>query len=1012
MPKIDGRTLEDIVNEIKRFTPYYIPELDLSHNSGVEWAIIQIFASMHKNVVDRLNKAPEKNFIEFLELIGIKLLPSQPAIAPITFTLSEGTSEHVLIPERTQIAAGDIIFETKKNIIATPSNLNGLFSVTPEDDRIFEHLSELNTGEIINLFNENKDKQEHILYLGDTNQFNIAKKALIYLEIEPAEMIYKLQRDKIWQYCTYKNPDTKEIEWVKLDVSTENYKDKNGKIINVLTLLKDSEEQIEEVEINGIKNRWIRCIVDNGKIDDFKDIFIDSVGIIIKFLENDGIGLDSAFYNNVPLDLSDLSTNPIYPFGKKPMPHDTFYIACKDAFSKKRVNLKFTIVGTNPNGNPLPDPDISWEYWDGSSWNSIKIEEDGNNPFEYHDDQLNQNPIFNGNEYFIPYLNIGFLPKSIISGEYVDKFQNYSKVTGTFNVANFSGMVPTKVNGKENYWLRIRLAGGEYGKEVIIEDNTVSKGTVGYPQFEYFKIFYETDIQDVDKVLTFNGLEYNEIGSEYESFKPFNSIDDEYRTFYLGFNKKVEKGPISIFFSIEEENETFDKSNAVIWEYYSVNDEWIRLDVNDETRGFTRTGTVEFVFPLDFKISRKFGMENYWIRALNKDDLKPKIENIFLNTTWAIQTQKIENEILGSSDGTKNQTYNLAKNLIVIEELWINEIKTISEEEKQRIKEKKELEIKEIKDEKGNLTEFWVKWDLTEDLLTSKSYDRHYEMDKISGKLEFGNGIYGKIPPIGKDNIMVSYQIGGGSSGNKLAFEIKDLKSSIPFVDKAFNPLSSSGGDDVEIIENSMDRSPQRLKNRDRAVTAEDFEQITYQTSRAIARVKCLENTGNNWQYDPGWVTVLVIPFSSEKKPQISLELKREIENYLLERSSNLISLKVAEPVYVDVAISASVIVKDLDLMPDTEKEIISRLTKFLNPIWGNYDNKGWEFGKIPCISDFYALLEKINEVDYVDDISVKLKSNGNESIFNLNSASEIKIPPYSLIYSGEHKISLRGGES
>lgn len=999
---------------------------------------------MHKNVIDRLNRVPEKNFIEFLGMLGVKLLPAQPAMAPITFALSEGTTEHVLIPARTQIAAGDIIFETEKNIIATPSNLKELFSVIPKEDKIFEHLTELNMGETIELFTK-KDIQEHVLYLGHKDLFNINNNARIFLEIKPVEFIAKL-KDTVWEYCTGQNPDTKEIKWKELEYGPSDY--------HSLILTKNTSNQIEEVEINGVKSRWIRCRVKEEKIGDIQDIFIDSIEVIIKSFEK--LNPDFAFYNDVPLDFKGLSRgNSVYPFGNMPMLHDTFYIACGDAFSKN-ADVTLEITGKIASGGiPTPTPYLSWEYWDGKGWIQL-------------------------------------------SGINKDKKDLKFKTTSNqidININEFPEVKPTKVNGQENYWIRVRLTGGHYGKEVSIANkNEITPGKVTPPEIESLKISYKTNPQKLEKILIFNSLEFKNVTDEFEhgikSFKPFTSIDDEHQTFYLGFEKKLEKGPISIFFSIEEQNWASDKLPIIEWEYYTKDDEWVRLEASDETRGFTRTGTIKFLFSSDFKKMNKFGKENYWIRAVNlndsfktikdiimeqstevksrminvetlsdmwlrnkypssknvfqgfhkykakegvlesksimescdlaetfqpewspssefeKEDLSPRIEGIFMNTTWAVQAQTIEDEILGSSDGRKDQSFYLTKNPVITEELWINEIRTISEAEMEEIKESNEFETKEI-DVEGNITEFWVKWNSTDDLFTSKADERHYELDKVSGQLKFGDGICGKVPPSGNDNIKVNYSIGGGAKGNKLAFEIKDLKSSIPFVDKAFNPLSASGGEDVELIEKAMERSPLRLKNRDRAITAEDFEQIAYQTSRAIARVKCLQNTDYEWQYNPGWITVLVVPHSTENKPQISLQLKRQVENNLNEHSSNIINLKVSEPVFVEVAVSASIIATNIDLMPNTEKEIIFRLKEFLNPLQGGYNNKGWEFGKAPCISDFYALFEKVDGVDHVDNISVKLKASNNESIISLNRKNEIKIPPYALIYSGEHEIGL-----
>ena len=56
------------------------------------------------------------------------------------------------------------------------------------------------------------------------------------------------------------------------------------------------------------------------------------------------------------------------------------------------------------------------------------------------------------------------------------------------------------------------------------------------------------------------------------------------------------------------------------------------------------------------------------------------------------------------------------------------------------------------------------------------------------------------------------------------ALKISKLQSSIAFVDKVFNPISSSGGTETEDIDTLLKRAPTVLKNRDRAIALEDYE--------------------------------------------------------------------------------------------------------------------------------------------------------------------------------------------
>ena len=58
-------------------------------------------------LIYRLNRVPERNYIKFLQLIGIELQPARPAKAELTFTLDSDTIEYVIVPKGTQVSASE-----------------------------------------------------------------------------------------------------------------------------------------------------------------------------------------------------------------------------------------------------------------------------------------------------------------------------------------------------------------------------------------------------------------------------------------------------------------------------------------------------------------------------------------------------------------------------------------------------------------------------------------------------------------------------------------------------------------------------------------------------------------------------------------------------------------------------------------------------------------------------------------------------------------------------------------
>lgn len=88
----------------------------------------------------------------------------------------------------------------------------------------------------------------------------------------------------------------------------------------------------------------------------------------------------------------------------------------------------------------------------------------------------------------------------------------------------------------------------------------------------------------------------------------------------------------------------------------------------------------------------------------------------------------------------------------------------------------------------------------------------------------FGDGINGKIPPSGS-LIEVSYQKTEGDNGNTGALTITQIISTITTPDTLYvkNRERTSGGSEVETLEQLKRRIPKAIRTLDRAVTRQDF---------------------------------------------------------------------------------------------------------------------------------------------------------------------------------------------
>ena len=1025
-PPIDNRNSKDIQEKIKQLIPYYLPNWNPKEGEP-GWAVAQLFSEMQEDVIDRLNKVPENLFLDFLERLGFKLLPAVPSKAPVVFELVEKKKTNINIKKETRLSSADgVFFETEEDFTVTPAKLKKIYSVNPKTDLINEHI----TGIPSFLFSENK--QKHYFYAGDEHLFNLYKAkgtGLTLYMFPPFEAVweyflgYDENGNEIWkkfkrvEKVFTRKPTEEEIkkaqkirtqfeiakkETEKLKLIKEYQELVKGLQVKKVYYDKTDGSPIHKKEINGINTYWIRARLEkNHQNLKTKNIFkIHGIS-----------GIDSLFYNDIPLSINDLlEGKTIQPFGTEPKVGDSFYISSDEAFSKRNGNItitfKFDLDSTftkekkqeNPDSinllnNEKPDlpknkqtekkPKISWEYWNGESWKSL-------------------NPSF----------------------ELVEKSK-----TEIMNFTCPSDMSQIEVNGENHYWIRARLTGLSYGEYILEQDKV--KPVFHPPEIKKIKI--EFDIKATPKnSFSYNNLEYSEIKNEIHN--PYQPIPDKNKTVYLGFDYPFGEGNINIFFSLLNPN--WNEHKYLKWSYWNGNN-WQEFPIKDRTENLKESGIFQFVAPSDIDKKSIFSNELYWLKLelietkikkeISKELIKtPKVHQqtesnqcikvldilgnllkqksaeeqiklfgIYPNTVYAVQQQSIKNEILGSSDGSPNQIFKLKHTPVINAEIWIKEQTEPKEENVEFYKEK---------------DYYWVLWEEIEDLDFSCENCRHYSLDRVSGEIKFGNGIKGKIPPRGKDNIKSNYKTGGGKKNLPIG-AIKNLVSSIAYIDKVYNVEPASGGSEPEGQSEILERVPKTLRHRGKAVNLFDYENITREASTDIAKLKVIPKLDDKGDYQTGWITIVIFSFSEEKKPQVSKGLIKNVENYIKSKSPITTKIQVIPPVYGEISIDLSVSISDFSKFSEVKNSLEQKLTQFLDPLNGNVDGKGWDFGQIPCYSDFFTVINSIEGIESINNLQISLKVEEKSLSITSDKTTEIKVPPYLLIVPDELNIEIVGAK-
>ncbi|KAM3093812.1 putative baseplate assembly protein [Phormidesmis sp. 146-12] len=120
---LDDRAYRDLVEECILRIPRYCPEWTNHNPSDPGITLIELFAWLTDQMQLRFNQVPRRNYVAFLELLGIHLKSPTPAQTDLTFYLSSAQDSTVVIPRDTEVAtertATDeaIVFSTNQDLI-------------------------------------------------------------------------------------------------------------------------------------------------------------------------------------------------------------------------------------------------------------------------------------------------------------------------------------------------------------------------------------------------------------------------------------------------------------------------------------------------------------------------------------------------------------------------------------------------------------------------------------------------------------------------------------------------------------------------------------------------------------------------------------------------------------------------------------------------------------------------------------------------------------------------------
>ncbi len=996
-PNIDNRSRDQILEILSESLRTRLG-IDIQRSDPFTAALLQVFSRYCELIIERLNRAPEKNFDAFLNILQTSRMPPTAAQTSLTFMPIKklpANGNTIYIPASTKVAAppgeGETepaVFETTCNLNLTNTTLKKLFSFDPlqglykDKSSLASMALQANTGDFLFTVTNSIPCE---LYLTHDSIFSMEKINELRLTFTIENEDVALQSGQHLQWFIPSRDGL--IPLSPLSDTTSQFA-QSGEVIF------DNLPDWPTCEVFDRKGHWLCCRFLNPIKLHASQKSIDLPRSIPKIKKTTITGtssqeenpIESALWNTIPLDLS----KDFFPLGEVPRFGDVFYIQ-DPAFSRPNTAISLIVKMTNPasygENSPLPPVDksgkpiIHWESWDGRRW-KLLVHQDGTEAFT-KDGKVS---------FIIP--------------------------------ADFT---PATINGSTAPWIRARLVSGNYG----IYGQSPQETAPPSIEFIYITSSFSSGPAVPEHIVTNTHFSYNAI-SEGTSFSILPKAYRHHRALYLGLmppeteSKTLPDTSIDLYFNIcGYDGRLFVRTDSseshaeLVWQYWNGND-WFDLRVGDMTESLTVSGLVhirtpediapwqECSFDYDFGNSGDSKIKLHWLRILwtNGDyDCRPRINRILLNTVPAVHTNTIENEILGSSNGLPNQIFNSARRPPLQDlELEIVEPAIPSEKELIKISEQDDNEaLTVIRNWQGDIEEIRVSWSEVSDFLTSDNSARHFVVDRQKGTFLFGNGINGLIPPPGTNNVRLrKYKTGGGASGNKPAGSITQLRNSVLYVDSVVNLEAAAGGREIEDWVSVRRRGTSQLRHRDRAVTLEDYQDLAMRAAPAVAKAKCVPNRdlssekqGQNIK--AGVVSLIVVPHSHKRKPTPDAALLRKISNFINERKIPDVELLLFGPEYVEVTLEIEVIAS----ANKTGKNLVElcrlKLERFLHPLSGGFHGRGWDFGQMPQESDYYALLESIEGLDAVRSLYIK----------TIEPLPGVLRNGLYLASSGQHKVNL-----
>ncbi len=218
---------------------------------------------------------------------------------------------------------------------------------------------------------------------------------------------------------------------------------------------------------------------------------------------------------------------------------------------------------------------------------------------------------------------------------------------------------------------------------------------------------------------------------------------------------------------------------------------------------------------------------------------------------------------------------------------------------------------------------------------------------------------------------------------------IKDSRVSIAGIDRIVQSADAFGGRQPEAADQVTTRVSERLRHKNRATVAWDYERLILNRFPQIYKVKCFANMADNPRdlHRPGHILIAVIPFRQDAaeanmRPMAPGVLLKQIEDYVRGLCSPFVALKVRNPAYEKIQIRCRVQFKPGKAGGYYHRKLNQALVDYLSP-WHAAGYQA-EFGWCVRRQDIKSYIRNLDYVQFVTDFSMLRVTEGDDGKYTL----------------------------